>query len=150
MPSATYGLVLRAMREKQQVVCIYQGYRREFCPILLGRTGLEEFSLIFQFGGETSKGRIPASGEWKCFRLAEIREIVLRDGPWRSGDSHSSAQTCMKMVEYDVNPESPYDPRVPAVATRIFAYRQVSSPAKAGTQMALCASGGMGPGSSPG
>jgi hypothetical protein len=110
MASPTYQLFLRAMREKQQIVCVYQGHRRELCPILLGRTGLEEFSLTFQFGGDTSKGRIPSPGDWKCLRLKDIRDVVLREGPWHAGASHSTAQTCMKMVEYDVNPLSPYGP----------------------------------------
>ena len=110
MPSAAYELFLRAMREKRQIVCIYQGHRREICPILLGRTGLEEKSLAFQFAGATSDGPIPAPGEWKCFKLKNVRDVVLRDGPWRSGEKHSTGQTCMKMVEYDVNPQSPYSP----------------------------------------
>ena len=110
MPSATYTLFLRAMREKKQISCVYQGHRRELCPILLGRTGLEEKSLVYQFGGNTSEGPIPPPGDWKCLRLAEIRDPVLRDGAWHAGNSHSSAQVCMKMVEYDVNPDSPYDP----------------------------------------
>jgi len=110
MPSATYDLLLRAMRERQQLTCLYQGHRREVCPILLGRTGLEEKSLVFQFAGGTSNGPIPAPGDWKCFKLAELREVALRDGPWHAGGSHSGAQHCMKMVEYDVNPDSPYNP----------------------------------------
>jgi hypothetical protein len=110
MASAAYELFLRATRDKRPVVCTYQGYPRELCPMRLGRTGLEEFSLTFQFGGATSKGRIPAPGDWKCLRLAEVTDIVLRDGPWHAGGSHSTAQHCMKMVEYDVNPQSPYNP----------------------------------------
>jgi hypothetical protein len=77
---------------------------------MLGRTGLEEKALVFQFGGSTSKGRIPAPGEWKCFRLEEVREAVLIDGNWHSGNRHSEPQHCMKMVEYDINPASPYNP----------------------------------------
>jgi hypothetical protein len=110
MASATYELFLRAMREKRQIVCVYQGHRREVCPILLGRTGLEEKSLAFQFGGATSDGAIRPPGDWKCLRLAEVRDVVLRDGPWHAGDGHSTRASCMKMVEYDVNPDSPYDP----------------------------------------
>ncbi len=110
MASATYELFLSAMREKQQVVCVYQGFRREICPILLGRTGLSEKALVFQFGGTTSKGAIPPPGDWKCFVIDEVKNAVLRDGPWHAGSSHSAAQHCMKMVEYDVNPDSPYDP----------------------------------------
>ena len=110
MPSATYELFLRAMREKKQIACVYQGHRRELCPILLGRTGLDEKSLVYQFAGDTSDGRIKPGGDWKCLKLAEVRDPVLRDGAWHAGDSHSAAQVCMKMVEYDVNPLSPYDP----------------------------------------
>ena len=43
-------------------------------------------------------------------RLAEVTDVELRDGPWHDGDSHSSASSWMKMVEYDVNPQSPYNP----------------------------------------
>jgi hypothetical protein len=110
MPSETYNLFLRAMRERQQIVCTYQGYPREICPILLGRTGLEEKSLVFQFGGRTSSGSVAPPGAWKCLKLKEVENAVLRVGPWHAGDQHSAAQSCMKMVEYDVNPDSPYDP----------------------------------------
>ena len=110
MPSETYELFLSAMRARQQVTCTYQGHRREVCPILLGRTGLEEKSLVFQFGGSTSEGPVTPGGDWKCFKLAEVTDVALREGKWHAGGRHSVAQHCMKMVEYDVNPDSPYDP----------------------------------------
>ena len=110
MPSRTYEIFLSAMRLRKQIICLYQGHSREICPILLGRTGLEEKSLVFQFAGDTGSGPVPPPGEWKCLRLALVTEATLHDGPWHAGDSHSSAQTCMKMVEYDVNPDSPYNP----------------------------------------
>jgi hypothetical protein len=110
MPSMTYELFLSAMRTRQQIVCIYQDHRREICPILLGRTGLEEKSLVFQFAGDASDGPIQAGGDWKCLKLNGVSDVVLRAGRWHAGSSHSSSQVCMKMVEYDVNPDSPYDP----------------------------------------
>ncbi|MEP7239910.1 MAG: hypothetical protein ABI697_03390 [Devosia sp.] len=110
MPSPTYDLFLRAMRDRQQVVCHYQGLRREICPVLLGRTRLEEKSLVFQFGGETSRGRVSPPGDWKCLRLDLVSDPVLQAGPWHAGTHHSMPQHCMRMVEYDANPQSPYDP----------------------------------------
>jgi len=98
------------MREKKQVVCSYQGEPRPLCPAILGRTGLEEKALVFQFGGATSHGPVPLSGAWKCLRLAEVENPTLRDGGWHAGTDHSAPQSCMKMVEYDVNPQSPYNP----------------------------------------
>ena len=110
MPSATHALFLKAMREQRPVACTYQGHVREICPIMLGRTSLEEKALVFQFGGATSKGSIPAPGAWKCFKLAEVRDARLIDGGWRAASEHSATQHCMEMVEYDVNPHSPYNP----------------------------------------
>src|SRR5690242_197721 len=110
MASATYNLFLEAMRQRRQIVCVYQGHRRAVCPILLGRTGLEEESLVYQFAGATSDGLVKPGGDWKCLRLADVREIVLREGSWHAGEGHSTRAVCMKMVEYDVNPDSPYDP----------------------------------------
>jgi hypothetical protein len=109
MPSAVHALLLEAMREQRPVACTYQGYAREICPIMLGRTGLEEKALVFQFGGTTSQGPI-GKPDWKCFKLAEISDARLIDGHWHAGTEHSAAQHCMKMVEYDVNPDSPYSP----------------------------------------
>ena len=109
MPSAVHALLLQAMREERPVACIYQGHAREICPIMLGRTGLEEKALVFQFGGATSRGRL-IKPDWKCFFLDEVGDAVLQDGRWQAGTGHSEAQHCMKMVEYDTNPHSPYNP----------------------------------------
>ena len=109
MPSATHALFLEAMREQRPIACTYQGHHREICPIMLGRTGLEEKALVFQFGGATSKGAI-GKPDWKCFNLHEVENARLIDGHWHAGTEHSQAQSCMKMVEYDVNPNSPYSP----------------------------------------
>ena len=46
----------------------------------------------------------------KDISLAEVRDARLIDGPWHAGTEHSQAQSCMKMVEYDANPNSPYNP----------------------------------------
>jgi hypothetical protein len=109
MPSAVHALFLEAMRDQRPVACTYQGHIREICPIMLGRTGLEEKALVFQFGGATSQGPI-RKPDWKCFKLDEVRDARLIEGRWRAGSEHSAAQHCMKMVEYDVNPDSPYNP----------------------------------------
>ena len=109
MPSTTYKLFAEAIRKRLQVHCSYGGYRRAICPIVLGHGKGEEMALVFQFGGTTSNGPI-GKADWKCFKLAEVRDARLIDGPWHAGTEHSQAQSCMKMVEYDANPNSPYNP----------------------------------------
>jgi hypothetical protein len=112
MPSETYALFEQAMRTRRQVVCVYRGYRRELCPIILGHTQGEEKALTFQFAG-ASKSGLPAGGEWRCLVLAQVSEVALRDGPWFAGSRHNERQRCVEIVDLDVNPESPYRPRRP-------------------------------------
>lgn len=109
-PSQTYRSFEQAMAERKQIVCVYDGYHRELCPIILGHSSGEETALTFQFGGESKSG-LPRGGEWKCLRLAEVRDVQLRDGTWHAGARHSQKQTCVEIVDLDVNPKSPYNPK---------------------------------------
>jgi hypothetical protein len=110
MASAVYYLFARAMQERKQILCRYQGLPREICPIILGHTKDAEVALVFQFGGAASKG-LPAAGEWKCLHLAKVSDVRLRDGPWHAGSNHDVRQSCVAVVDVDVNPESPYKPK---------------------------------------
>jgi hypothetical protein len=107
MPSSTYLLFARAMAERKQIVCRYGGYRRELCPIVLGHKAGQERALTFQFGGGSKSG-LPPGGSWKCLSLSGVAEVELRDGPWHAGDRHEQAQSCVEVVDLDVNPKSPY------------------------------------------
>jgi hypothetical protein len=110
LPSETYDLIARAMAERQQVLCLYQGYPRALCPAILGHTKGQERTLAYQFAGESSSG-LPTEGEWKCFQVAGMTNVELRDGEWHSGARHGQQQTCIEVVDLDVNPDSPYRPR---------------------------------------
>jgi hypothetical protein len=109
VPTATYKLFEKAMRTRKPVVCIYDGYPRAVCPIILGHSDGAEKSLTYQFGGTSSDG--PVFGDWKCFSLAKVGDAEITDGPWRSGDSHKASQTCVKEVDLDINPNSPFNPK---------------------------------------
>ena len=110
MTSPTYALFERAMRDRKQVLCIYQGAPREVCPIILGHKQGAEQALTWQFGGTNKKGE-PIRGAWKCLTLSDVSHVRLRDGPWHAGNSHMTKQSCVADVDLDVNPHSPYGPR---------------------------------------
>jgi hypothetical protein len=111
MPSATYKLFEQAIRQHKQVVCLYGGHRRELCPVILGhKKSGEEAALTFQFAGESSS-RLPRGGQWRCLLLSGASDVELREGPWRAGASHEQPQSCVDIVDLDVNPASPYAPR---------------------------------------
>jgi hypothetical protein len=109
VPSQTYSLFAQAMAGRKQIVCTYDGHYRELCPIVLGHSRGAEKALTYQFGGRSRKG-LPPGGQWRCLFLAKIRDARLREGPWHVGDSHKQPQGCVKIVDLDVNPESPYRP----------------------------------------
>jgi hypothetical protein len=100
MPSATYMLFRNAILGAQQVVCRYDGRYRELCPHIIG-TGKrgEEVVLAWQFAGESS-GKLP---QWLCLRLANVRDARLRVGRWYEGSSHRTAQTCVSVIDLDIN-----------------------------------------------
>jgi fatty-acyl-CoA synthase len=109
-PSATYLLFERALIEKKQVTCTYEGFYREICPHILGHSSGQEKALTYQFGGQSGSG-LPPDGEWRCLFLSKVRDAQLRDGAWHGGSSHRKPQGCVEIVDIDVNPSSPYDPK---------------------------------------
>jgi hypothetical protein len=110
MPSHTYNVFAEAIKTRKQIVCTYNGYYRELCPIILGHRQGEEKALTYQFGGKSEKG-LPPGGQWRCLFLSRVRDVQLRDGPWYSGESHTQPQGCVEIVDLDMNPESPYKPK---------------------------------------
>ena len=109
MPSQTYLLFEKALQLRKRIACMYGGYAREICPIILGHSQGEEKALTYQFAGQSRSG-LPPRGEWRCLWLAKVRDVHLPDGPWISGDRHMQRQECVEQVDLDVNPESPYRP----------------------------------------
>ena len=66
--------------------------------------------MAYQFAGSAKSG-LPPGGQWKCLRLSEMTNVELRLGKWFTGSRHSKRQACVKDVDIDVNPASPYKPK---------------------------------------
>jgi hypothetical protein len=100
MPSSTYTLFRNAILAERQVACTYDGRHRELCPHIIGtnKDG-QEVVLAWQFAGESS-GKLP---QWRCLRLANVRNARARDGRWHEGSSHRAAQTCVNDIDLDIN-----------------------------------------------
>ena len=100
MPSSAYTIFRNAILGEQQVTCSYEGRTRELCPHVIGtnRKG-EEVALAWQFGGSSS-GPLP---QWRCLRLANVRDARARAGPWHEGGSHRATQTCVSTIDLDIN-----------------------------------------------
>jgi hypothetical protein len=100
MPSPTYILFRNAILSEQQVVCTYDGRSRELCPHIIGtdKNG-EEAVLAWQFAGQSS-GKLP---QWRCLKLANVRDVQTRHGRWHEGGSHKTTQKCVSGIDLDIN-----------------------------------------------
>ena len=98
------------MTGREQILCTYEGYVRELCPVILGHSRGQEKALTYQFGGRSRTG-LPPGGQWRCLFLSRVRDVRLREGTWYAGDSHKQPQGCVEVVDLDVNPASPYKPK---------------------------------------
>jgi hypothetical protein len=100
MPSPTYTLFRDAILGEQQVICSYEGRHRELCPHIIGtdKNG-EEAVLAWQFGGKSS-GKLP---QWRCLKLANVRDARARRGRWYEGGSHKTTQKCVTGIDLDIN-----------------------------------------------
>jgi hypothetical protein len=122
MVSPTYQRVAQAMAARKQIVCEYDGYARELCAVILG----QEKALTFQFGGKSKSG-LPPNGEWRCLFLEKVRNVHLRDGPWRGGDpTHPTARLRRRCRSRRQSDES-VQPKTPAVSA-FLADRNVGNP----------------------
>ena len=108
--SPNYDLFEQAMRMHKQIFCMYDGYPRKLCPIILGHSQGQEKVLTYQFGGQSKSG-LPRQGEWRCLWLSKVGNVQLHDGPWFAGSSHTQPQGCVEIVDLDVNQASPYRPK---------------------------------------
>jgi hypothetical protein len=102
MPSEVYARIWQAVRERKQIVFSYKGNAREACAFVLGYAADgRENVFAYQFAGVTSPGsKLP---NWRCFSLADLKNLQLRDGEWYEGTSHKQAQVCVRFVDVDAN-----------------------------------------------
>ena len=102
----TRELLEVAIRQKKQVLAIYNGKRRETCPHVLGLSKKGALNCLFyQFAGESSSSPIVSgsNADWRCIPVAGLKDVVVRDGPWHTGGRHSRANTCIDIVYVEVD-----------------------------------------------
>ena len=98
--SDSYAVVRQAIIDKKQVVA-YEGGRREMCPHVIGTKNGRRQALFFQFAGFTRSG-LPPGGQWRCMPIDGLSEVTTREGAWHTGQQHSRPQTCVDMIDVEV------------------------------------------------
>jgi hypothetical protein len=102
MSSSTYQLFRQAILLRKPITCTYRRLHRELCPHVLGHSRGREKALTYQFAGGSYSG-LPPGGQWRCLFLADVENVQIKEGPWRTGSSHTRTQVCVEVVEVDVD-----------------------------------------------
>jgi hypothetical protein len=100
---ATYDLIRKALIDRNQVICFYQGFYRECCPHCIGTKRGRSHVLMFQFAGQSSRG-LPLGGNWRCMDIDDLSQVTVQSGPWYTDPRHSRPQTCIDIVDVEVGP----------------------------------------------
>jgi hypothetical protein len=96
-----YQIIRQAMLSGSPVSLFYKGHTRLVCAHVLGtKNGLPQV-LTYQYGGGSSSG-LPNGGEWRCLMVGNISDVKIVEGPWRTDDNHSRAQTCVDQVDVEI------------------------------------------------
>ena len=101
---SVYEIIEDAILTKKVVRAIYQGRERVVCPHALGKKGTRLRTLVYQFGGHSSSGLGPdgSPDNWRCMDLDQLSNVSSESGRWRTGDNHSTQQTCIDRVLVEV------------------------------------------------
>lgn len=101
MPSTTYNLVREALVARESITAMYDSYRRDLTPHVIGlaKDGSEQ-ALFFQFGGGSASG-LPVGGMWRCLALSKLSQVAVNsDAGWHVGASKGvRPQSCVTTVD---------------------------------------------------
>jgi hypothetical protein len=81
MSSRNYRLFERAMKNRKQILCVYDGYPRELCPVILGHTEGQEKALTISSAAQAAEGCRPeVSGVVSPCRRSAMSSCVMDRG----------------------------------------------------------------------
>ncbi len=101
-----YVLLKTAIIERSCISLRYQAHLRLMCPYILGRTSDGRPQLLaYQYGGESSSGlgKVGSPDNWRCVAVEKLSDVKLIAGRWITPPGHAQPQSCVAVVEFDVN-----------------------------------------------
>lgn len=100
--STNYGVIRSAIANRQQVMAIYDGLRRDMCPHVIGWKNGTEKALFFQFAGDSRTG-LPPGGNWRACFVERLTILEVKDGLWHTGANHSRPQHNVDQIDLEVS-----------------------------------------------
>lgn len=106
--SENYKKLRQAIIEKKQVIADYNDRSYcKLCPHVIGTTANgEERVLCYQFGGETSRGRIITGNSyrnWRCLDVSKLAFFSIEDGKWWTWTRRQAVSDCITFIDTEVS-----------------------------------------------
>ena len=100
-----YTLIRNAIIYQQNVSATYNGYYREMCPHVIGSKNGRRQALFYQYGGQSSSGRITpgALNNWRCIPVDDLQNVTIIEGQWHTASNHSTPSTCVDIIDVEVS-----------------------------------------------
>ena len=101
---SNYDVIREAINNQDQIIAMYDGYRRELCPHVIGMKNGRPHALFYQFGGDSKSGLQPEGSprNWRCIFVDELSDVTARQGDWHTAPNHSRPQTCVDQIDLEV------------------------------------------------
>lgn len=99
-----YEVIKQAIINKSSISATYQGYHREMSPHVIGTKNGRKQALFYQFGGESSSGKIlpNSKSNWRCMPIDELSNVETSDQGWYTAENHGNAQSCVDTIDVEV------------------------------------------------
>ena len=105
MHAETLETIREAIRKRRQLVFMYDGYPRDFCPHAIGTKRDEWHVFGWQFGGDSSHGLDPNGQNWRCLNVDRIQSLSVSDGEWHRGWTKGmKPSSCIDVMDTVVDP----------------------------------------------
>jgi hypothetical protein len=95
----TYDFIRQAVIDRCCLTATYEHRIRHFSPHSIGRDDDgERHVMAFQYGGQSSKP-LPPLGQWRCFAVQKLQNVLRNTDDWRTGPGHSRPNKCVTHVD---------------------------------------------------
>ena len=97
----TYDFIRQAVIDRCSLTANYDGKTRSFSPHAIGRDNEGGVNVMtFQYGGYSSQG-LPPGGDWRCFEVRRLQNVIRNSDQWHTSNDHSRRNTCVTKVDVE-------------------------------------------------
>jgi hypothetical protein len=95
----SYSIIRQAILDRSCLTAIYQNRLRHFSPHAIGKDDDGETHVMaFQYAGQSSRP-LPPRGEWRCFEVSKLRNVIRNSDTWHTGFDHGRPNTCVTRID---------------------------------------------------